>query len=90
MTGNRNLHVELAEHRAVVEVNEEGTEAAAFVMPSMSELCAQPPPPREFHCDHPFLYLIRTRPLNKSAAASAAASDESVIYFMGHFLKPPT
>ena len=77
-------------HRAVVNVNEAGTEAAAAT--TMSDSSKGPslrPPPREFRCDHPFLYMIRSRPQNKSAAASASAGDESVIYFMGHFVTPP-
>ena len=87
MTGNKDLHVELAVHHAVLDVNEEGAEAAAETALSLAG-CREPP--REFHCDHPFLYLIRTRPLKMLAAASASAGDESVIYFMGHFVKPPT
>jgi serpin B len=48
-------------HKAFVDVNEAGTEAAAataVVIATLSGLPA-PPPPATFHADHPFVYLIR-------------------------------
>ncbi|KAF7068419.1 hypothetical protein CFC21_074190 [Triticum aestivum] len=50
-------------HKAVVEVNEEGTEAAAVTMVISAPRCARrgrrPPPPQvNFIADHPFAYYI--------------------------------
>jgi serpin B len=44
----------------VVEVNEQGTEAAAAtgVVVALTDL---PPPPRVFRADHPFIFLIREK-----------------------------
>ena len=55
MTGTRDLFIGVIVHKAFVEVNEEGTEAAAataVVMPTSSM-------PPMFIADHPFLFLIR-------------------------------
>jgi len=49
-------------HRAVAEVNEEGTEAAAatmVVMPMMAMRPQRPEPEFEMIVDRPFLFLIR-------------------------------
>lgn len=49
-------------HKAVIEVNEEGTKAAAVTLMDMEIGCSQippPPPPRvDFVADHPFAYFI--------------------------------
>jgi serpin B len=47
-------------HKAVVEVGEKGTEAAAVTAVEIStkSLQVSPPTPR-FTADHPFLFLIR-------------------------------
>ena len=54
-------------HKAFVEVNEEGTEAAAATAVGMV-LCAgvagPPPRPAVFRADHPFLFFIRDRRTN--------------------------
>ncbi|XP_029004239.1 serpin peptidase inhibitor, clade B (ovalbumin), member 1, like 3 isoform X2 [Betta splendens] len=47
-------------HKAFVEVNEEGTEAAAATAAIMMLRCAMPTPP--FIADHPFLFFIRHNP----------------------------
>ncbi|GAA6219432.1 leukocyte elastase inhibitor-like [Lates japonicus] len=48
-------------HKAFVEVNEEGTEAAAATAAIMMLRCA-PMPPAMFIADHPFLFFIRHNP----------------------------
>jgi serpin B len=55
------VFVSQAIHKAVVEVDEEGTKAAAATAVAMM-LCAAPrvppPPPPEIICDRPFRYHI--------------------------------
>lgn len=47
-------------HQAFVDVNEEGTEAAAATAVVMRGAPSPiPPPPVEFRADHPFVFLIR-------------------------------
>jgi serpin B len=55
------LYIDKVLQEAFVEVNETGTEAAAATAVDEAELSAfEPtPPPKVFHADHPFLYLIR-------------------------------
>jgi len=60
MNGKRDLYISAVIHKAFVDVNEEGTEAAAataVVMRAMAMRVEQPPP--VFRADHPFLFLIR-------------------------------
>lgn len=45
-------------HKAVVDVNEEGTEAAAATAVIMGDLSIEPPVPI-FKADHPFIFLIQ-------------------------------
>jgi serpin B len=45
--------------QAFIDVNEEGTEAAAITAVVMGDESAWLPPPIVFHADHPFLYVIR-------------------------------
>ncbi|MBA4186943.1 MAG: hypothetical protein C0467_02890 [Planctomycetaceae bacterium] len=59
-TGKEQLSISAVVHKAFVDVNEEGTEAAAatgIVVGTTS--VAQPPTPRYFKADHPFLFMIR-------------------------------
>jgi serpin B len=60
MTAQRPLFISRVEHAALVEVDEEGTVAAAAT--GMSFGCAQRPPPATFHADHPFVFLILDQP----------------------------
>jgi len=59
MTSRRPLFIQAMEQSTMVEVNEEGTEAAAATHSSFG--CAAPPrlPRQHFHADRPFLFLIR-------------------------------
>ena len=70
------LYVSAVLHKAYIEVNEKGTEAAAatavLIRPSRVRIEERP---REFRADHPFLFLIRD---------SATGS----ILFMGRVMKP--
>jgi len=55
MNGQRDLFIGNVIHQAKVDVNEEGTEAAAATAVTM----LKGPPPARFVADHPFLFLIR-------------------------------
>ena len=53
------LYIGAVIHKAFVDVNEEGTEAAAATAVVMELASAMPDPPVEFLADHPFIFLIR-------------------------------
>jgi serpin B len=55
MTGKPNIYIDEVVHKAFVEVNEEGTEAAAATGIIM-KTTSMPP---QFIANHPFLFLIR-------------------------------
>ncbi|XP_023231853.1 leukocyte elastase inhibitor-like isoform X2 [Centruroides sculpturatus] len=59
MTGSRNLYVDRVVHKAVIEVNEEGSEAAGVtgvVIVPVSIIVN--PRVEQFHANHPFLFYI--------------------------------
>ena len=70
-----NIAVSKVIHKAFVEVNEEGTEAAAATGMVMRLMC-MPMPPMEFIADHPFLFLIQE-------------NESGTILFIGRFTQPP-
>lgn len=59
MTGRRDLFISAVIHQAYVDVNEEGTEAAAATGVVMRLTSAMPDRTPVFQADHPFLFLIR-------------------------------
>ncbi len=80
MTGDRSLVISAAIHKAYIDLDENGTEAAAATavvieMAMAAPPLAPPPPPIIFTADHPFLFLIRD---NASGA----------ILFMGRVTDP--
>jgi serpin B len=60
MNGKHDLFISAALHKAFVDVNEQGTEAAAATGIVIKPLSAvvEPTKPQEFHADHPFLIAI--------------------------------
>jgi serpin B len=72
------LYVSDVIHKAFLDVNEEGTEAAAATAVTMALRCSgfhRPPPIPVFRADHPFVFLIRH---NESGS----------ILFMGRVVNP--
>lgn len=59
ITGGRDLFISAVIHKAYVDVNEEGTEAAAATGVTMRLTSAGPTQTPVFRADHPFLFLIR-------------------------------
>lgn len=59
MTEKRELFISAVLHKAFVEVNEEGTEAAAATAVLMKGNGGGPDPVPVFRADHPFVFLIR-------------------------------
>ena len=58
------LYISKVFHKAFVEVNEKGTEAAAATAVAMFALCSLPrdvPFTPEFKADRPFVFLIREK-----------------------------
>ena len=75
--GTRNLYVSTVIHKAFVDVNEEGTEAAAATAVVMYESTSVDlDPPMIFKADHPFLFFIREKVTGS-------------ILFSGHVVTPP-
>jgi serpin B len=58
MNGYGGLFIEKVLHKAFVEVNEEGSEAAAATTVHVLET-AMPGPTKVFDADHPFIFLIQ-------------------------------
>ena len=61
-------------HKTYVDVNEEGTEAAAVTTINMFQV-SMPPPPQQFVADHPFIFTILD-------------NESGTIFFMGRISDP--
>lgn len=59
MTGGKNLYLDEAIHKTFVEVNEEGTEAAAATGIFMRETAISPEYIKKFVANHPFIFIIK-------------------------------
>jgi serpin B len=75
MNGRKDLFISAVLHKAFVDVNEEGTEAAAATAVVMEFMSVGPQPTPVFRADHPFLFMIRH---NKTGA----------VLFMGRVVNP--
>ncbi len=77
MTGKRDFAISEVIHKAYIDVNEEGTEAAAATSVTMRTMAMRPveQAPPVFRADHPFVFLIRD---NRSDS----------ILFMGRMANP--
>uniref|UniRef100_A0A3B4ARL2 Serpin B6 n=1 Tax=Periophthalmus magnuspinnatus TaxID=409849 RepID=A0A3B4ARL2_9GOBI len=59
MSPVKDLMVSQVVHRAFVDVNDRGTEAAAYTRSLVVQSCILPPPRVTFNADHPFIFFIR-------------------------------
>ena len=75
INGNRDLFVEDVVHKAIVEVNEEGTEAAAATAAIMIRCMSASRRAEPFVADHPFIFVIRD-------------NRKSLILFIGRLSNP--
>jgi len=78
ITGTRDLFIDKVLHKAFVEVNEEGTEAAAATAVIMALNAADPnqePSRIIFDCNHPFIFTIHHK-------------ETGTILFMGEVMNP--
>lgn len=60
MDGTKNLSIQSVIHQAFIDVNEEGTEAAASTGVVFG-VTSMPPPVPVFRADHPFIFMIQER-----------------------------
>jgi serpin B len=58
ITGGKDLYISSVIHQAMIDVNEEGSEAAAATAVVMSGKSVNIDMPEEFRADRPFLFLI--------------------------------
>ena len=75
LNAGENLFISKVVHKAFVDVNEEGTEAAAATAVEISAITSIPAPPKIFKADRPFLFFIRHL-------------QSGTILFMGRYSQP--
>jgi serpin B len=71
---SKQLFIEMIRQKATLDIDEKGTVAAAVTSMSYS-LGGEPPEPKQFHADRPFLLFIQHHP-------------SDAILFMGRVMKP--
>ena len=74
MTGKKDLYISDVIHKAFIDVNEDGTEAAAATLVGMATT-SMPADELTINLDHPFIYVIYNTQTN-------------AIVFMGHVVHP--
>ena len=62
MNGTRDLSISAVLHKARVDVDEQGTEAAAATGVAVGVRAVRPEEPPTFRADHPFVFFIRHNP----------------------------
>jgi serpin B len=77
ITSQEPLFISTARHIAYVDVNEEGTEAAAVTTELWLGMSVPEEPPVSFRADHPFLFMIQHRVTDS-------------ILFLGRVVSPQT
>ncbi|MBN2150877.1 MAG: serpin family protein [Candidatus Lokiarchaeota archaeon] len=80
LTGSPGAYVSEVLHKAFVEVDEEGTKAAAVTAVMLAPGCApgaRPPPNPVFRADHPFIFCIKD-------------TRSGTMLFMGRVMEPPS
>jgi serpin B len=75
MTGEKNMFVDEVIHKAFIEVNEQGTEAAAATAAIIGLKSSLREDPVRFQADHPFVFILIDR-------------QTGCIIFMGRLVKP--
>lgn len=75
ITGDKSLFIDKVIHKAYVDVNEEGTEAAASTAVVLAEKSAGPSKTIVVNVNHPFVFYIKD-------------NQKSLILFMGRILNP--
>jgi serpin B len=75
MSTEQRLVIDEVIHKAFVDVNEEGTEAAAATAVTMRAMAMRPTTPVVFRADHPFMFFIRD-------------TRSGTILFMGKVMNP--
>jgi len=75
MNGKKDLYISAVIHKAFIDVNEEGTEAAAATAVVIRLKSARPRPNPVFRADHPFIFLLKD---NQTGS----------ILFMGRVVEP--
>ena len=75
MTDQSDLFISAVVHQAFVEVNEEGTEAAAATGVQLRATSARIGAPPLFRADHPFVFMIRQK-------------QTGAILFLGRLVEP--